>query len=117
METNKSPIASLIEKVEDYGKTSIELTKLTAIDKTSDVISAVISKAVIFVIFALFAFVANIGLSLWIGEMLGKNYYGFFVVAAFYALLALLIHASRKSLIISPVKNSLIAEMLKTKTA
>ena len=26
----------------------------------------------------------NVGLSLWIGELLGKAYYGFFAVAGFY---------------------------------
>ncbi len=34
----------------------------------------------------------NLGVALWLGEILGKVFYGFFVVAAFYILAAIIVH-------------------------
>jgi len=113
---NEMPIEKLLERAEDYGKTTIELVKLQAIDKTSEVASSLASRLVVFLIIALFAIVVNIGLSLWIGDMLGKNYYGFFAVSGFYVVLALVMHACRESWIKHPIQNSIIAQMLKEKS-
>jgi len=49
---------------------------------------------------------------LWLGELLGKSYYGFFIVAGFYALLALIFSIFRKQLIKNPVNNSIIEQVL-----
>lgn len=43
MEDEASPIESLFERAETYSKTSINLLKLKAIDKTADIISNLIS--------------------------------------------------------------------------
>ena len=108
-------IEKLIERVEDYGKTTAELIKYKVVDKTSDIVSSLASKLIIFAVVALFAFIINIGLSIWIGEMLGKIYYGFFVVAGIYLLVILIIYASHEKLIKIPTKNSIISQMLKNK--
>jgi hypothetical protein len=34
----------------------------------------------------------NVGIALWLGELLGKVFYGFFAVAAFYILIGIIIH-------------------------
>jgi hypothetical protein len=34
----------------------------------------------------------NLGVALWLGEILGKQFYGFFVVAGFYIVLGLILH-------------------------
>ena len=57
--------------------------------------------------------IPNIGLALWIGEVLGYSYCGFFVVAAFYLLLALLIYWFRNQWIKNPVSNFIISQSLK----
>ncbi|HXU28441.1 MAG TPA: hypothetical protein VN698_14520 [Bacteroidia bacterium] len=108
-------IEKLIERAEDYGKTTVELFKFKIIDKASEVVSSLVSKLILFVVVALFAFIINIGLSLWIGEILGKPYYGFFVMAAFYLFVAVIVYAGREKWIKNPTKNSIIAQMLKTK--
>jgi len=87
MEYKENLIESLIEKGEQYGKTTLELIKLKTIDKSADVASTLVSWVIVIVLIVLFFFIINIGLALWIGELLGKSYYGFFVIAGFYALL------------------------------
>jgi len=108
-------IEKLIERAEDYSKTTVELFKLKLINKTSEIVSSIASQLIIFAVVALFTFIINIGFSLWIGEMLGKTYYGFFVVAAFYLFIAIIIYACREKWIKNPTKNSIIAQMLNTK--
>ncbi|MDQ3142421.1 MAG: hypothetical protein M3Q56_09275 [Bacteroidota bacterium] len=115
MDDNATAIESLFEKAEDYGKTSIELFKLNAIDKSAEIISSLVEKLVIFLVLALFVLVVNIGIALWLGEILGKTYYGFFIISAFYGLLALILHLFRHEWIKYPVSNSIITKMLKQK--
>ncbi|HBL76709.1 MAG TPA: hypothetical protein DD458_15900 [Prolixibacteraceae bacterium] len=105
-------INSLIEKGEQYGKTTLELLKLKTLDKSADVASNIVSWLIVVIFAVLFFLILNIGIALWIGELLGKSYYGFFVVAGFYALLALIFGIFRKQLIKNPVNNSIIDQVL-----
>jgi hypothetical protein len=92
MEEKVNLLESLMEKAVDYGKTSFELAKLRAIDKLSDLISTLIPHSVTFVLFISFMLFISLGLSLWFGDILGKIYYGFFIVASFYGLVAIILH-------------------------
>ncbi|MDP4277488.1 MAG: phage holin family protein [Bacteroidota bacterium] len=91
MEDYGKLIESLLERISDYLKTNIELTRLKLADKASDVLSSLISQTVVFVFVALFLLFSNIGLALWLGKLLGSAFFGFFVVAAFYGMLGLVI--------------------------
>jgi len=112
MEDQPGLIESLIEKGEQYGKTTIELLKLKTLDKSADVLSTLISWAIVIVFAVLFFLILNIGVALWIGELLGKSYYGFFVVSGFYSLLVIVFWAFRKQLVKGPVNNSIITQVL-----
>jgi len=92
MEDNAKLIESLLEKTVEYGKTSLELAKLKALDKTADVVSSFIPHTVVFVFIASFLLLFNLGLAIWLGEILGKIYYGFFVVAGFYGIISIVLH-------------------------
>lgn len=105
-------IESLIEKGEQYGKTTIELLKLKTLDKSADVVSTLISWAIVIVFAVLFFLILNIGVALWIGELLGKSYYGFFAVSGFYALLAIVFGIFRQQFVKKPVNNSIITQVL-----
>jgi hypothetical protein len=92
MDDTTKLIESLLEQTVEYGKTSLELVKLKALDKTSDVVSTVIPHTVVFVLIMLFMLFFNLGLAFWLGEILGNIYFGFFVVAAFYGISAIVLH-------------------------
>ncbi len=113
MEDNTSTIEMLFERAEDYTKTTIDLVKLTAVDKTADVLSSLISRLTVSIVFVLFAFLANIGLSLWVGELVGKVYYGFFIVSSIYLVLAIMLYIVKDKLLKMPISNFIIAKMLK----
>lgn len=108
-------VEMLIEKIEDYAKTSVELYKLKAIDKGTDVFTSIISRVVIISIIALFFLLVTIGLSLYLGDVLGKNYYGFFAVAGIYFVVGALLFAFRTSLLELPLNDFIVRQIFKEK--
>jgi len=111
METKANLIEPLIERVEQYGKTSFELLKLRSLDKTADIASTLISRLFLVVVISIFAITLNIAISLWLGELLGKNYYGFLVVASFYGLTGIILFFIHP-LIKERANNSIITQLL-----
>lgn len=116
MKNYETPLELLLEKVEDYGNTTVELMKLKAINKSADIISSLALKIVLFAVITLFIIIANVGVSLWIGDLLGKSYYGFFIVAACNGLAAILLRAYLHHWVKVPISNFIIAQMLKQST-
>jgi hypothetical protein len=98
MENNEKLFESLLDKATEYTKTSIELFKLKAIDKTSDIVSSLIPHYIVFFLIASFMLLLSIGLAFWLGEILDNVSYGFYVVAAFYGILGIIIHFMHKCL-------------------
>ena len=117
MEENSMHFEALLEKAVRYTKTNIEIAKLKSIDKSADVVSSLVSKLAVIIVVSLTALMLNIGLALWVGELLGKSYFGFFVVAGFYSLIALVVAIYRHQLIKAPVNDAIIMQMLKEKAA
>lgn len=112
METHKEAIEQLIERAEEFGKSTVELYRLKTIDKTADVVSSIATRAIVMFVFVLFFVILNIGMALWIGSLVGKTYYGFFIVAGFYAIVALILFLLRDKWIKKPIRNSIIIEAL-----
>lgn len=113
MEEQPGIIESLIDRTEQYGKTTLELLKLKTLDKSADVASNFVSWLVVILIALLFFLFLNIGAALWVGGLLGNSYYGFFVVACFYAFLLIVFGIFRKVLLKKPVNNSIVKQVLK----
>ena len=112
MDNNETPVGLLFQKAEDYSKTTIELLKLKAIDKSADIVSSFVSQLIVGIILLIFLLFLNVGIALWIGDLTGKSYYGFLIIACAYGLIGLLIYMFRNKWIKTPVSNSLIKQML-----
>lgn len=108
MNSQEKTFETLFEKAEDYSKTSLELLKLNAIDKTADVVSTLITRMTLFAITTLFIFVITVGVAIWIGELLGKMYLGFFVMGGIHVTIALLIYSFRREWIEKPIRQFII---------
>jgi hypothetical protein len=116
MTDNTTPIATLFERAEEYGKTGLNLLKLNAIDKSADVVSSIVARLAVVMTVVFSVLILSIGLSLWIGKLLGDDFYGFFVIGGCYVLLAILLQLFQQQWIKYPVSNSIIKQMLKPKT-
>jgi hypothetical protein len=110
---DKNLFESLLERASEYGKTSYELVKLKAVDKTSDLVSSFLPRTLVFILIASFLLFLNLGLALWLGEVLGKVYYGFFVVAGFYVIAGIVIYFFMHKWLKRLVSDYLIKQMLK----
>lgn len=110
MDTQTNLIDPLLEKVETYSKTSFELFKLKALAKTADVTSTLFSRSLFILLASFFAFTITIAVALWIGDMLGKNYYGFLIVAGFYAIASVIILIAHPT-IKTRVNNTIIKQL------
>ena len=112
METPTNLIETLFEKVEDYGKTTFELSKLKALETTTIVVTSLLSRLSVIIMLSMFALVFNIGIALFLGELLGKSYFGFFIVAAFYLVAGIVLHFFLHKWIRKPLSDLIITQAL-----
>ncbi len=111
MKDTAAHIEILCKKVKDYTNTNVSLYKLKAIDTTADIVSSIVSKALLILIVSTFLLFLNIGLSLYIGKLLESNYLGFLITSSFYLLLGISFYIFRKSLVENSISNLVIRKL------
>ena len=112
MEKHNDNIESLFWHAEDYLETKVELLKLKAIDKSSDVVSSIVARMVIALFIASFFLMLNIGVALLIGRGIGEVYYGFFIVAGFYLIGIAILYFLRNKWLKVPIGDLIIKSIL-----
>ncbi|MEO6812673.1 MAG: hypothetical protein ABI172_01995 [Ginsengibacter sp.] len=112
MENQPSNVEELFYKLKDYGDTRLDLFKLKSINKISGFITSIITSAILMVLLALVLLCITIGAALLIGALLGKTYYGFFIIAGVYIIVGLVLYSSRDKMLKTPVSNRLIKELI-----
>lgn len=113
MESTANNLETLFEKAEIYGKTTFELSKLKAINASSTVLTNLISKIIIAVTLLIFIVVFSIAVALYIGDLTGKAYLGFLMVAGFYLLMGGLMKLFLFKMIRKPLSNLIITLALR----
>jgi hypothetical protein len=111
MKLDLSFMEPLLEKVGHFGQLNIDLIKYKILDKVADLISSFFARFFLLLMISIFAVFLSLGAALWIGELFGKIYYGFFVVALFYGLLSILIMYLQHSIKMQ-MNNWIISKML-----
>lgn len=103
---------SLFERVEAYSITTLELYKLKVLESTATIVTLLVSKLSVIFSVVLFVLVLNIGIAVWIGDLLGKMHYGFFIVAAFYLLVSIIFYLFLFKWIRKPLSDMIIVQAL-----
>src|SRR4051812_5102846 len=88
-----------IDKIEKYARAFYEFLRNKTFTKAVSMVSSAMFYVFASVAVAVFVTILNIGAAFWIGEKLGKTYYGFICVTGFYiiaSVAAYLIHDSKK---------------------
>lgn len=111
-DTPVNEIESLLERVESYTKTSYELAILKSLHATTKVSTSLISRLSVIIAASFCVLIFNIGIALLLGELLGKTYYGFFVVAGLFLLTSVVLHHFMYKWIKKPVSDSIILQAL-----
>jgi hypothetical protein len=112
METTANSIESLFEKAEAYGKTTYTLSKLKLLETTNIVVTSLVARLSTILMISMFSFVLSIAVALWLGDILGKVYYGFFIVAGFYFLAGIVLHFFLHSWVKKPIIELIIKQAL-----
>jgi hypothetical protein len=110
-----TPISMLVDKIEEYSNSTVELFKMKAINKASDILSTVMSKIVIIMTVTLSILITSVGLALWLGSFFGHTFLGFFIIGGSYAFIALLFAFFSNKVLKKPINNALISQMRKQK--
>jgi len=112
MKNYTDELEKLFTSVENYSKTTLKLFEYTTVYKSANILSSLSVKFVLTLVFIFFFFFLNIGIAFCLGEYLNKFYYGFFVVAGFYIVVALLFMLFKDALIKTPISNYIIRATL-----
>lgn len=104
-------IDALFERTKDYVETRADLYRLKAIRKTAEVGSSIISKVILAVVFSSFFMMLNVGVGLWLGDVMGKLYLGFFTLAAFYLIVGIIVYSNRHKILKLPIADSIIKKI------
>jgi len=114
MEPRSELFEVLFDKIKEFGLNTYELSKLKALDTFTVVASSLISRLIVILVFAMFVLILNIGLGLYLGEILGKVYYGFFVVSAIDLVAGIILHYYLHKWIRKPLSDSIISEVFQS---
>ena len=113
MEEQTKMIESLISSTTQYAKTSFELVKMKAMEKTVDVVSSVVPTVIAISMFVTFLLFVNLGLSFWLGEILGNTFYGFLIVGGFYGVSGLVVYLLFFETIKKRIGNMIVKQLFK----
>lgn len=113
MEDNTLIIDELLDKATEYGKAELQLAKLKALDKGSELVSAAAPGLLITVFAGAFMLFLNLGIAFWVGGLLGNIFFGFFAVAGFYGIIALLLRLFMYKWLKRQVSDYVIKRVLK----
>ncbi|HTA26955.1 MAG TPA: hypothetical protein VK809_04160, partial [Bacteroidia bacterium] len=65
MESKENLLEPLLERAEEYGKTSFELLKLKSADKVAEIVSGIISRSLLILVLSFFLLSVNTAAALW----------------------------------------------------
>lgn len=108
MEKVKPEIEEVIEDLKEYINTSVDLYKLKTTEKGVEIASDAIIHLFIGVFAVLTLIFGSFAIAYGIGESTGKIYLGFLIVAAFYALIAIIILFSKDKWLKGTLINNII---------
>jgi uncharacterized membrane protein YqjE len=115
METNEKEDESKLEKlvgnVVECIETRVDLVAIDMQYKMAEIFASVASLVVIATVLLLMILILSIGVAMYLSNLYKSTYMGFVYVAAFYALLALVIYLSKAKLIKLPVINTFIRKL------
>jgi len=113
MEDKNSSFENLIDTAEEYGKTTFEILKLRAIDRSSAVASTFVSRTIAVTVIFMFLLMGSLGLAFWLGDILGKPWHGFLIVSGFYGIIGFVLYFFMHKWLKKRVGNSIIKQVLK----
>jgi hypothetical protein len=111
MKEQENTIETLFQKMEEQAVTTFDLYKLKSVQQVAKIIPNLLFGLLICIILLFMLATLTVSASIFIGKVLGQNYYGYLLVSAFY-ILALFFLFTLKSSIKQGMKNRIIKYLL-----
>lgn len=108
----KSSLEALLESTQSYSKTTLELAKLKGLNATTNVLNTLVARLCLLIISILCLLILSFGIAIWLSEILGKPYYGFFIVSAVYFVAVILVYFFLQKWMKKPFSNLIISQAL-----
>ena len=107
----KIKVEQLVGNLKEYAETRFDIAVLNTQDKVTDVLSTIASMAVVGLFAMLIILFSSVGLAWYIGQLLHNPSLGFFCLAGFYLIVAIVFYMNRDAWIKLPVINSLLKKI------
>jgi hypothetical protein len=111
--TGNKNLDEFLEKLKEYLNTRLKLGKLTLIEKGVYLFASLLTNGFVLVFLGMAFLFASLAMGFYLSEMLGNSFGGFFIVALFYLLLAVLVHLVKDKYLEKPIMNSMIKKIFK----
>ena len=111
MEDTTQIVKNLLISTNEYGKARYRLILIKLIDRISDDVSSFIANLILLLTVSCFLMFANFGIAIYLGDLLGNAFYGFFALAGFYLLFSITIHLFFKKWIKRRFHDAIICKM------
>ncbi|HLP94873.1 MAG TPA: hypothetical protein VK168_12600 [Saprospiraceae bacterium] len=112
MESPANSIEILFDRIEVYGQTTLNLWKLQMLEASIKISTKIISNLSFALLISTSIFIFSIGLALYLGELLGKAYYGFTIIAISYLIAGVMLHFFLGKWLRKHIGDSIISEIL-----
>ncbi len=113
MKEDPTLIDDLFKRVTEFSITYIEIIKLKTLDRFSEIVSAIFPDFIVSIIMLVFLLFINLALAFWLGDVLGRVYLGFLLVAGFYLLSGLIFHFFMRGWVRKTASNYFIRQFFK----
>ena len=102
----------MVDHLKKYVATNVEMVRLEFVERTAVIGASLINQLVLGIIFLLFIVTVSIGLGIYLSTYFDNSFAGFFMVAAIYFLIGILLLFSGRKMIEVPSRDLLIKKML-----
>jgi len=107
----KNKLEKMFTDIKDYAETRFDIVVLNAQDKATHVISSMASAVILGTLGFFILLFLSVGAAWSLGEYLHSPSIGFFSIAGFYLLVALILYLNREKWIKMPIINSIIKKI------
>lgn len=108
----KRSFEKVYEAAKNYLDSKIELSKLQAVDKGSELVSSATVGIILLILFTMVFLFGSVALSFYLGQIIGSTYKGFLIVAIIYLVTGLIVYFARNTWIKVPITNLFIKKIL-----
>ncbi|MCW3076579.1 MAG: hypothetical protein JWO32_1188 [Bacteroidetes bacterium] len=104
-------VDKLISHVIECAETRFDIVAIEVQDKVSEILASIASIAVVVILMSFVVLLLSIGAAMYLSNYFQSAFIGFFYVAAFYFVVALIVIFTRKNLIKIPIINTLLKKI------